>query len=599
MTAAVAEADLAASILASLITAPTDRVLFRQDDVTVTAGRVRAAAAALADVLEAELPDEARAPGEIPASIGDSSIPASPADSEAVYHYSRTLSGTAVALLAASHLGRPLMMLPQTGERYCASIGASPRHCAGDFGDFGHVTDVNTIMATLPAGISDAPEGFFAGTERQVPVVGFYTSGSTGTPKLVAKPFACFEEESRYWAARLKGDIDSVLGTVSHQHIYGFLFRFAMPLLTGIAARERATLSWDGIREQLGHRTLLVSGPAHLSRLLAEDPWPLPPALVLSSGGPLAFEDITRAHAVLGSPPMEILGSTETGGVAWRQRRQQDDPWTALDTVSVARGDDGALLVDSPYVPDSGFFAMGDGVDFESDGRFRLTGRLDDIVKLEGKRVSLARVEASLKALPEVRDAAVLVTRNGARERLGAIVELHEAGQLTLADSGAFRLARKLMRDIGNAIEPIERPRRWRFLGHVPVSSQGKRDRQALARVFEEPRLIERLGAAITIVSPFRAELRFTAAADLPWFDGHFPGNPILPGVSQVHMATRLAEELWGVQPASFDVNRMKFNRVIRPGNSVLLSLSFRADTRRLDFRFTAGDELASSGTIG
>src|SRR5690606_13915344 len=97
-----------------------------------------------------------------------------------------------------------------------------------------------------------------------------------------------------------------------------------------------------------------------------------------------------------GQAPCEILGSTETGGVAWRQQ-QGDDGWTALPGVDVALNDAGLLQVTSPWA-DAGAQVMGDRAELLDAGRFRLLGRADEIVKLEEKRLSLTEMNARLQA---------------------------------------------------------------------------------------------------------------------------------------------------------------------------------------------------------
>ena len=53
------------------------------------------------------------------------------------------------------------------------------------------------------------------------------------------------------------------------------------------------------------------------------------------------------------------------------------------------------------------------------------------------------------------------------------------------------------------------------------------------------------------------------------------------------------------MRPGTHNVSRLKFNRVIQPGETVELSLSFRQDTGKLTFKYTSADEQVSSGTIG
>ena len=57
---------------------------------------------------------------------------------------------------------------------------------------------------------------------------------------------------------------------------------------------------------------------------------------IFSSGGPLLPESSQQAHALLGQSPTEVYGSSETGGVAWRQRARDGDAWTARPACSGA-----------------------------------------------------------------------------------------------------------------------------------------------------------------------------------------------------------------------------------------------------------------------
>ena len=89
-------------------------------------------------------------------------------------------------------------------------------------------------------------------------------------------------------------------------------------------------------------------------------------------------------------------------------------------------------------------------------------------------------------------------------------------------------------------------------------------------------------------------------SANEPYFQGHFPGQPILPGISQVHMAVLLAGEVFGWAPEGSDLNRVKFKDIVRPGETLDLTLTADRDKGRLAFRWLRvnGGE-ASSGSIG
>jgi len=131
-----------------------------------------------------------------------------------------------------------------------------------------------------------------------------FSSGSTGEPKAIPKAWPQLEAELRVqmalWGERL---VDTrVLASVSHQHIYGLLFRILLPLALG-RPFDRRSIDYP---EQLALQTApwaLIASPAFLSRL---DP-AIPAAgcrLIVSSGGPLQPGDAHQArHRLAPAPP--------------------------------------------------------------------------------------------------------------------------------------------------------------------------------------------------------------------------------------------------------------------------------------------------------
>ena len=57
----------------------------------------------------------------------------------------------------------------------------------------------------------------------------------------------------------------------------------------------------------------------------------------------------------------------------------------------------------------SGFLRTGDLGKLDKNGRLQLTGREDDVVKVDGERVALGEVEGCLESFPKVKQAQALV----------------------------------------------------------------------------------------------------------------------------------------------------------------------------------------------
>ncbi len=71
-------------------------------------------------------------------------------------------------------------------------------------------------------------------------------------------------------------------------------------------------------------------------------------------------------------------------------------------------------------------------------------------------------------------------------------------------------------------------------------------------------------------------EQSLVVAPDHPSLAGHFPGNPIVPGVVMLDAATALAERRTGRHVTGVRV--AKFRSPLRPGSDCLLRLSLRED---------------------
>lgn len=319
------------------------------------------------------------------------------------------------------------------------------------------------------------------------------TSGSSGAPKPILKRVGQLDAEVLAHAAQwgpLLG-ADPVFATVPHFHIYGLLFRLLGPLSAGrpfdtaVAATPHALLN----RLRAQGRGTVISSPAHLSRLGdLLDPAELAPytTAIFSSGAPLGADTAATLGAALGQAPIEVYGSTETGGIAWRRQwPQAESPWQPLPGVDIALDDAGILQVRSPFADDDALVSTGDLAEVTADGHFRLRGRADRILKLEGKRVALPAMEQRLAEHPWVA-ACAIVLLPGQRDRLGAVASLTAAGLQALATEGRRAVAEGLRTHLLAHFERVTLPRRWRFPAALPYNERGKLPLDALQRLFDE-----------------------------------------------------------------------------------------------------------------
>lgn len=58
-----------------------------------------------------------------------------------------------------------------------------------------------------------------------------------------------------------------------------------------------------------------------------------------------------------------------------------------------------------------------------------------------------------------------------------------------------------------------------------------------------------------------------TVDADSQWFSGHFPDDPILPGIAQLELIVKLISEATGTPLKLTGMSRVKFRKIVRPGD--------------------------------
>ncbi len=314
-----------------------------------------------------------------------------------------------------------------------------------------------------------------------------FTSGSTGVPKEVGRRVRNLEAEltalETLWGKGVRGC--RVFSTVSHRHVYGLLFRVLWPLLE---RRPFATFDLEYPEQLLGAvgaGNALVSSPALLKRVghlpHASGEW----RALFSSGGVLAGEALNDATRVLGVCPTQILGSTETSGVGWRQ---QAPGFRTLPGVEARITTDDLLEVRSEFSGEVGWVPLGDRVRFNDDGSFELLGRADQVAKIEDKRVSLTEIERCMLEHTWVKEAAAVALEDGARQYVGAAVELNDAGRAALTERGRAAVTAALKAAVRGRVDPVAVPRVFRFPDVLPVDAQGKRQVARLKELFVRKR---------------------------------------------------------------------------------------------------------------
>jgi acyl-coenzyme A synthetase/AMP-(fatty) acid ligase len=336
----------------------------------------------------------------------------------------------------------------------------------------------------------------------------FFTSGSTGQPKPIVKYVSQLISEIEILSTTFSVQLlqsSCVVSTVSHQHIYGLLFKVLVPLRLGITIVNKTfeypehintffddLLTYGDDLIKTPYKGVLISSPAHLKRLVLDNvlvPIKNTISATFSSGGPLSFATSQCFDKQMQQAPIEVFGSTETGGIAWRCGQiDQKSPWQLFPTLSYKSvGEVGQLAINSPYVIENEYLTD-DLIQPINANSFYLLGRVDRTIKLEEKRINLAHVESCLLAHPWVSEIRIFVlplSVKNTREVLAAVVELTQLAFDELEQQGKAAINKILKQQLLTEFERISLPKKWRYVRALPYNAQGKTALNELERLFD------------------------------------------------------------------------------------------------------------------
>ena len=91
--------------------------------------------------------------------------------------------------------------------------------------------------------------------------------------------------------------------------------------------------------------------------------------------------------------------------------------------------------------------------------------------------------------------------------------------------------------------------------------------------------------------------MRLEITSELAWFGGHFPGQPVLPGVVQLHWAVQAAQACFGFSTVPAELKRLKFKSIVVPPRELDLAISQIGDDA-VRFEFSHGETKNSEGSL-
>ncbi len=343
-----------------------------------------------------------------------------------------------------------------------------------------------------------------------------YTSGSTGQPKGVMVSHQALNNFIAAMDSRLQLTAADQLLSMTTFSFDIFGLELYLPLSIGatvvLASQEQAKdpLLLRGLLEGTPVSAIQATPSAWRMMLDSGLHSALQDVVVLCGGEALAPDLMTRLQA-LSDQVWNLYGPTETTIWSSAQQITREQTQVSLgkpldNTVLQVLGQDlgpaplgaaGELLiggmglargylgraaltaerfVPDPARPGQRLYRTGDIARYRDGGELEYLGRADQQVKIRGFRIELGDIEAQLLLLPHVREAAVKVLQAAGGAQLAAWVVAAEA-------MAPAQLIESLKRELGQRLPAYMLPSQWAVLDAMPLTPNGKLDRNALPAI--------------------------------------------------------------------------------------------------------------------
>ncbi len=402
----------------------------------------------------------------------------------AVGNFCDSRAGFLITMLAALRRGARLVLPPSSGHAEIATM-------ISGLDALVVIVDSHTTLQGLPRGT----RGRLLRVEpRSAPLdaarlawdsplgaqpVRLHTSGSTGAPQAQDRTIEQLVRGSRSltsgWIRYIDEGADALAGvvcSVPSQHMFGLEMASMLPLVHGIPVLERQPLlpaDVCGAFDELDGDGIWIATPLHLRAMVRAGARLPNCALVISSTMPLAPSLAAEMEALGGAPVVEIYGSTETGALATR-RAASESSWRLLQGVRLAPGEEDTAAWGEHFVSPR---RLGDRIELEPDGSFHLVGRQADMIKVAGRRTSLAALNLLVASIPELGDA-VLFQPTGAGP----------AARLVLIHAGEPIERKQVESLLRERIDAVFLPRAIIRVARLPRTTTGKLPLPALESVY-------------------------------------------------------------------------------------------------------------------
>ncbi|MCB9163049.1 MAG: acetate--CoA ligase [Flavobacteriales bacterium] len=379
------------------------------------------------------------------------------------------------------------------------------------------------------------------------PLFILYTSGSTGKPKGVVhtcggymvytdytfRNVFQYEEQDVFWCT---ADVGWVTG---HSYIiYGPLLAGATSLMfEGIPTYPDAGRFWQVIDKH--GVNIFYTAPTAIRSLMAQGldfvrPCSLSSLKVIGSvGEPINEEAWHWYKEHIGKdrcPIVDTWWQTETGGIlisslagitdekpsyaAWPMPGVQPVLLTPEGKEIMENEVEGLLAIKFPwpsiirttwgdhercrqtyFSSYKGYYFTGDGARRDAEGRYRIIGRVDDVINVSGHRFGTAEIENAINESEWVVESAVVGYPHDIK---GQGIYAYVIAEKPVTDPDQARS--EILATVTKMIGPIAKPDKIQFVSGLPKTRSGKIMRRILRKVAENE--LNSLGDTTTLLDP-------------------------------------------------------------------------------------------------
>lgn len=499
-----------------------------------------------------------------------------------------------VSLLGALHSNTKAFILSKESARqdcdlclndsnFAAFMGDSSEDFIGDFvgdsakgdfsadssGDFAKSDSISADSITFSACL-DTP--FFIQTS------GTSKEHSDIIPKTLRKMI--LEAQTLAKTLSLKSD-DIFIASPSHQHLFALTFKIFLPLFNGgiivDSALKFPELVIEFCKNHKDKNVVFISSPTLLKYLCEYD---LSSLLclkyIISAGAKLDSAIFAKIKERLKIDIFEVYGSTECGVIAFKS----GESFIPFSGVSVRLSEDSTLIINSNWAISKDFISK-DLAEIK-DGRFYLKGRIDRIIKIHDKRISLDYVESQIKQLDIIKDCCVGVVDS----RIHCIIVLNTHGRELFLSSGKKGIIKAMK------VLKMQEIRSFYIRENLPFNNQGKISRKDFlasinAKILPEFRVVNSDENALNAVGYIDCGSFI--------FDGHFADFPLMAGFIELDFVIRLAKKHFNLGE-TFEIESVKFTSFLRPFDEVKINI-YRKNLK-LYFSILANDKECANGRI-